>query len=45
MTTYRTLPDPGTIEEFLARIRARPEPEPDPDDRRKQRLEETEDEL
>jgi len=44
MTTTRTIPSPGTLTEFLTRIRAAGIQEPDDDDRRKQRLEETEDE-
>jgi len=43
MTTTRTIRDPGTVEEFLARIRAQGIQAPDADDRRKTRLEEDED--
>jgi len=45
MTSTRPIPPPGTITDFLTRIRAAGIQEPDDDDRRKQRLEETEDEL
>jgi len=44
VTTTRTIPSPGTITDFLTRIRAAGIQEPDQDDRRKTRLEETEDE-